>query len=83
MAALVGGPVVITSEAECDALIAKNVLAILFFWADWHEPSKPGGQMDQVVSALAAQHGPSVVLAKVRGTRRLGEWGNGIGCFRL
>lgn len=28
-----------------EALGAKSCV---FFWAAWHEPSKPGGQMDEV-----------------------------------
>ena len=27
---------------------------VLFFWAAWHEPSQPGGQMDSVIAQLAA-----------------------------
>ncbi len=29
---------------------------VAFFWADWHEPSKPQGQMDSVFTHLAALH---------------------------
>ena len=62
----VGAPRDISSLAECDAFLASQVNAtVLFFWAAWHEPSKPGSQMDQVMRALAAQHGPSLSLAKV------------------
>jgi Grx4 family monothiol glutaredoxin len=30
--------------------------SVLFFWANWHEPSKSGGQMDVVVNELASQY---------------------------
>ena len=30
--------------------------AVAFFWADWHEPSKPKGQMDAVFTHLASLH---------------------------
>ena len=65
LAGTLGGTRIISSPAECDALIASRKACVLFFWAAWHDPSKPGGQMDQVVDALALQHGPSVLLAKV------------------
>ena len=39
-------------------------LVVLFFWAEFHEPCKPGGQMDDLVSSLAAAH-PAVAFAKV------------------
>ena len=35
---------------------ADGAPAVAFFWADWHEPSKPKGQMDAVVTHLAALH---------------------------
>jgi Grx4 family monothiol glutaredoxin len=36
--------------------IAKDAPAtVLFFWADFHEASKPGGQMDTVFNALAGK----------------------------
>uniref|UniRef100_A0A7S2WUX6 Thioredoxin domain-containing protein n=1 Tax=Rhizochromulina marina TaxID=1034831 RepID=A0A7S2WUX6_9STRA len=34
----------------------KGCPAVVFFWAPWHEPSKAGGQMEQVFMALAEQH---------------------------
>lgn len=36
---------VLTAE-DFDAALGKN--SCVFFWAAWHEPSKPGGQMDEV-----------------------------------
>lgn len=35
-----------------------------FFWADWHEPSKPKGQMDAVFTHLASLH-PGVRFLRV------------------
>lgn len=31
---------------EYDAAVGSKTC--VFFWAAWHEPSKPGGQMDEV-----------------------------------
>lgn len=39
--------------------------AVAFFWADWHEPSKRGGQMDAVVSHLSEAHGPNALFLRV------------------
>lgn len=33
-----------------------NAKYVLFFWADWHEPSKKGGQMQGIYSALAEKY---------------------------
>ena len=30
--------------------------SILFFWADWHEPSNVGGPFDMVLKTLAEQN---------------------------
>lgn len=37
---------------------------VLFFWASWHEPSKAGGQMDQVFNQLSKSH-PGLTFKKV------------------
>jgi thioredoxin-like negative regulator of GroEL len=42
-----------TEEAENFPNLKTKV--VLFFWANWYEPSKPGGQMDQVLAELAIQ----------------------------
>lgn len=39
-------------------------LHIAFFFANFHEPSRPDGQMDQVVTKLAEVH-PNVLFAKI------------------
>lgn len=41
------GPVEIKTLAEYDAAVQSGK-ACAFFWAAWHEPSKEGGQMDEV-----------------------------------
>lgn len=41
------GAVEIKTLAEYAAAV-QGVKACVFFWAAWHEPSKPGGQMDEV-----------------------------------
>jgi Grx4 family monothiol glutaredoxin len=39
--------------AEHDSLLGSHAGAAILFGAEWHEASKPGGQMDGVLSALA------------------------------
>ena len=46
----------ISSKAQLDTVLSENSRVCLFFWAAWHEPSRPGGQMDMVASALAQMH---------------------------
>jgi hypothetical protein len=53
------------SSAELDAIRAEHGKLCLFFWAPWHEPSRPGGQMDNVATLLAGMH-PAVKFVKVR-----------------
>lgn len=36
-----------TSQVEFSKTLGSRTC--VFFWAAWHEPSKPGGQMDQVI----------------------------------
>ena len=47
-------------------LTAPEALHVVFLWASFHEPSKPGGQMDTVVNKLAEVF-PAVHFAKVSG----------------
>lgn len=42
------GVVEASSEMGFDEATAGLTRSCIFFWAAWHEPSKPGGQMDQV-----------------------------------
>ena len=42
----------------------EQILESPFFWADWHDPSKPGGQMDSVFKALSTRY-PSIAFAKL------------------
>ena len=42
----------VTSVAELADIQSGKL--VLFFWAAWHEPSQPGGQMDSVIAQLAA-----------------------------
>lgn len=37
---------------------------MVYFWADFHEACKPGGQMDQVISLLQGRHGSAVKFLK-------------------
>ena len=53
----------ITNEEELNKLLEKK-LTVIFFWADWHEPSKPQGQMDQLYHSLASKYG-SICFASI------------------
>ncbi|CAM9918750.1 unnamed protein product, partial [Choristocarpus tenellus] len=44
---------------------AVGVRSCVFLWAAWHEPSKPGGQMDQVFKQLAEIHQEDITFLKV------------------
>lgn len=50
----------VSTKADLEALASK---AVIFFWAQWHEPSALGGQMDQVFRALASKH-PGLIFAR-------------------
>jgi len=49
------------SEAKAASLLDTSALPgkknVLFFYAEWHEPSAAGGPFDMVVKALAGQSG--------------------------
>lgn len=46
----------ISNEGQLNELLENN-LSVIFFWAIWHEPSKPGGQMDQLFTSLSMKYG--------------------------
>lgn len=49
MAAMMGDtPAEIKTLTEYDTAVSSSSKSCVFFWAAWHEPSKPGGQMDEV-----------------------------------
>jgi thioredoxin-like negative regulator of GroEL len=54
----------VRTEEEFKVLAKDRRHLLVFFWASWHEPSKPGGQMDTVFSGLATRHG-SLAFAKI------------------
>ena len=54
----------INTRAEYDSLVAAHTHTIIFFWAEWHDPSKQGGQMDSVFTALSSKY-PSIAFAKI------------------
>ena len=61
----------VSTTLEVDSLDTWNVLlagaeglVVGFFWADFHVPSRRGGQMDKVVAVLAKKY-PLVSFAKV------------------
>ena len=49
------------TEAKAASLLDASALSdkknVLFFYAEWHEPSAAGGPFDMVVKALAGQSG--------------------------
>ncbi len=57
---------VIATETDLNAWLLTDIpaLHVLFVYADFHAPSKPGGQMDIVVQALAKIH-PTVKFCKL------------------
>lgn len=49
MAAMTDGDAAeVKTLTEYDKAVSSSSKACVFFWAAWHEPSKPGGQMDEV-----------------------------------
>lgn len=50
--------------AEFNAFRELNKPAFLFFWADWHEPSKVGGPIRSVFGALSQKY-PDVTFIRV------------------
>lgn len=42
-----------------------SALWVLFFWAEFHPPSQPGGQLETLLTTLAGVH-PTVRFAKAR-----------------
>ena len=40
-------------------------LLVVFVWADFHEPSKAGGQLDELVGQLARVHSSDCTFVKV------------------
>jgi Grx4 family monothiol glutaredoxin len=54
----------IETEEDFQAAVSGAKPLVCFFWASFHEPSKPGGQMDVVFSRLAATY-PQVRFAKI------------------
>ena len=58
----------IIDETRFDSVLKEagesKRLVVVFFWAEFHEPSKRGGQMDTTFTALAAKN-KNVVFLKV------------------
>jgi hypothetical protein len=59
---------IITTMADFNAFVLTDApaLHVLFFWAAWDEPSKPGGALDSLITKLAELH-PAVRFGKVSG----------------
>ena len=58
--------VLLGDEAGLNAYLLTDIpsLHVLFLYADFHAPSRPGGQMDTVVNTLASIH-PTVKFGKM------------------
>lgn len=54
----------ISTEEQLNELSMNNKLSVVFFWAAWHEPSKPGGQMDQLYRSFSLKYG-SIAFASI------------------
>ena len=54
----------ILTKADFDKFATAQLKTSLFFWADWHEPSKPGGPMTEIYTALSSKY-TSVQFARV------------------
>ncbi len=56
----------IASLAELASAQASDAasLWVLFFWAEFHPPSQPGGQMETLLTSLSSAY-PTVKFAKV------------------
>lgn len=52
------------SDLAAAQAVAPDALFVLFFWAEFHPPSQPGGQLETLLTTLAGVH-PSVKFAKV------------------
>eukprot|EP01041_Mallomonas_annulata_P006363 gene6363-12864_t len=44
------------TDEQLKEFTANNKLSVIFFWAEWHEPSKTGGQMDQLYRSLSLKY---------------------------
>lgn len=55
---------VLQSLADLTALQAQKDKIVLFFWAEWHDLSKAGGQMQGIYGALAEKY-PKIKFALV------------------
>ena len=54
----------ITSFSQYEELKRQGKRFVLFFWANWHEPSKVGGSMHTIIASLAGKY-PSVLFFRV------------------
>ena len=55
---------VVESVSQFRSLDEAAPASVVFFWADFHEPSKPGGQMDQVFGHLAERYRDRLCFCK-------------------
>ena len=55
----------IVTDEDLDIFLKNENPRILFFWADWHGPSKLGGQMDQLYKTLSLKYGNSIKFARI------------------
>ena len=46
----------IDSSSSFEKQLSAKRSLLLFFWAEWHEPSKKGGQIHEIVSTLSEKY---------------------------
>ena len=54
----------VTEVSHYETLVKEKSHVVVFFWAEWHEPSKLGGQMDSVFSGLSSRYS-NISFAKI------------------
>mmetsp|Transcript_6087 Transcript_6087/g.6999 ORF Transcript_6087/g.6999 Transcript_6087/m.6999 type:complete len:460 (-) Transcript_6087:508-1887(-) len=53
-----------SAQALAEAIKTENGLVLVYFWADFHEACKAGGQLDQVMQALDGKYQSAVKFLK-------------------
>ena len=60
------------SNDASSSLISTGSKSVLFFWADWHPSSRPGGSFDAVFHTLAKDATDAVKFYRVEAEEALG-----------
>lgn len=48
--------IAISCDEDFTTITNKTERSLLFFWAEWHEPSKTGGQMQSIYQTLSTKY---------------------------